>query len=48
MLLIKLEFAFLNKKKVSESKYIENTDCGILVVFIYRKDEVVSAYSIYD
>ena len=47
-LLLKLESAFLNKKKESETKYTGNTDCGIPIVFVYRKDEVVSAYPIYD
>jgi hypothetical protein len=47
-LLVKLEQAFLAKTKVSESKFVGHTECGIPVAFVYKKEKVVSAYPIYE
>ncbi|MFN8250140.1 MAG: EndoU domain-containing protein [Ferruginibacter sp.] len=48
MLLIKLEQAFVKKKKISETKYIGYTECGVPIAFIYKKEKVVSAYPVYE
>lgn len=48
LLLVKLEIAFVARKKISDVKYVGDTDCGIPIVFIYKKDKIVSAYPIYE
>ena len=47
-LLHKIHSAFNNKEKITETKFIGETNCGIRVVFIFREEKLLSIYPLYD
>ena len=48
LLLLKLELAYLNRKEESQRRHVGKTDCGIVVIFVFRNNKIVSAYPIYE
>jgi hypothetical protein len=48
LLVVKIHAAFMNKKAVTDLKYIGQTDCGIDIVFRMKENRVISVYPLYD
>jgi hypothetical protein len=44
----KIHEAFMNKKQISETKYVGVTQCGISIAFIFEKSKIVSLYPLYE
>jgi hypothetical protein len=48
LLLLKIHEAFMNKKAMTDLKYVGQTNCGIDIVFIIEENKVVSVYPEYE
>jgi hypothetical protein len=46
-LVLKLEEAFANRKRIYSYKYVGQTHCGVTISFVFRDQKVVSCFPLY-